>query len=133
MIKGYRDFIMRGNVVDLAVAVVMGAAFGAVVTSMVEDLFTPLIAAIFGEPDFDALTFTLNDSEFRYGSFLNAMFAFLSIGAAIYVFVVAPLNHLAERRKEGAYPETKDCPECTSEIPFTAKRCPQCTAQLSAA
>jgi large conductance mechanosensitive channel len=130
MIKGYRDFIMRGNVVDLAVAVVMGAAFGAVVTSLVEDLLTPLIGVIAGEPDFRDLTFTLNGSEFQYGSFLNALFSFLMIGAGIYFFVVTPLNHLAERRKEGVDPDVKDCPECTNEIPFEAKRCPHCTAQL---
>lgn len=126
MIKGFRDFIMRGNVVDLAVAVVIGAAFNSVVSSLVEDLLTPVVAAIFGEPDFSALTFTINDSVFRYGEFLNAVIAFLSVAAAVYFFVVAPMNRL--KRPEEA--TTRDCPECTSTIPDKARRCPQCTAQI---
>lgn len=98
MLKGFRDFIMRGNVVDLAIAVVIGAAFGAVITALVEDFITPLIAAIGGQQDFSALTFTVNNSVFKYGAFINAVVAFLFIAAAIYFFVVAPLNRMAERR-----------------------------------
>jgi large conductance mechanosensitive channel len=98
MLKGFKDFIMRGNVVDLAIAVVIGAAFGAVVTALVEDLITPLIAAIGGQQDFSNLTFTVNSSKFLYGAFINAVVAFLYIAAAIYFAVVLPLNKLAERR-----------------------------------
>ena len=119
---------MRGNVVDLAVGVVIGVAFTAVVTSMVEDLLTPLIAAIFGEPDFSALTFTINDSEFGYGNFINAVFSFLTVAAAVYFFVVVPMNRL----RGPAEVRTRDCPECTTEIPMAAKRCPHCTAEIGA-
>ena len=133
MIKGFRDFILRGNVVDLAVAVVIGAAFGAVVTAFVKDIITPLIAAIFGQPDFSALKFTINSSTFFYGSFINAVVSFLLIAAAVYFVVVVPMNKLAERRAKGQDPTTKECPECTSEIPIGAHRCPQCTAVLSPA
>jgi large conductance mechanosensitive channel len=111
MIKEFREFLLRGNVVDLAVAVVIGAAFGAVVTSVVEDLFTPLIAAVVGEQNFSALTFTINGSVFRYGEFLNAVFAFVTIGAAIFFFVVKPINALMARRKAGLEPEAEAVPE----------------------
>ena len=114
MLKGFRDFIMRGNVVDLAIAVVIGAAFGAVVTALVEDLITPLIAAIGGQHDFSALTFTLHDSTFKYGAFINAVIAFLFIAAAIYFLVVMPLNRLAERRAakvEAGLPDPEPKPE----------------------
>lgn len=97
MLKEFRTFLMRGNIVDLAVAVVIGAAFGALVTALVEDLLTPVIAAIIGKPDFSNLTFTINDSVFRYGSFLNALIAFVSIAAAVFFFVVKPMNHLKDR------------------------------------
>jgi large conductance mechanosensitive channel len=100
MIKEFREFILRGNVVDLAVAVVIGAAFGALVTSLVANIFTPLIAAIVGKPDFSDLTFTINSSKFLYGSFINALISFLSIAAVIFFFVVKPLNLLLSRRKE---------------------------------
>ena len=133
MIKGFRDFILRGNVVDLAVAVVIGAAFGAVVTAFVKDIITPLIAAIFGQPDFSALKFTINSSTFFYGSFINAVVSFLLIAAAVYFVVVVPMNKLAERRARGQDPTTKECPECLSEIPIGARRCPQCTSDLSPA
>jgi large conductance mechanosensitive channel len=129
MLKGFKEFIMRGNVVDLAVAVVIGAAFGAVVTSVVEDLFTPLIAAIFGKPDFSELTFTINESQFYYGNFINAVISFLTIATAIYFFVVVPLNRI----KGPPEVTTRNCPECTSEIPLAATRCPQCTAQIPSA
>lgn len=133
MIKGFRDFIMRGNVVDLAVAVVIGMAFGAVVASLVGDLLMPLIAAIIGEPDFSSLTFTINDAVFRYGAFLNALITFLAIAASVYFFVVAPLNRLAARRKSKEEATTKNCPSCTSEIAIAATRCPFCTSEVSAA
>jgi len=131
-LKGFRDFISRGNVVELAVAVVIGAAFGALVTSLVTDLVTPLIAMIFGKPDFSALSFTINDAEFKYGSFLNAVFTFVTIAAAIYFLVVVPMNKLEERRKRGADPEEKECPHCLTEVPFGATRCPACTSELTA-
>jgi large conductance mechanosensitive channel len=98
MLKGFREFIMRGNVVDLAVAIVIGTAFGAVVNALVRDILTPLIAAIFGKPDFSSLTFTIHKSTFRYGDLINSVISFVLIAAAVYFFVVAPLNRLAERR-----------------------------------
>jgi large conductance mechanosensitive channel len=134
MLKGFRDFILRGNVVDLAVAVVIGAAFGAVVTALVKDLITPLIAAIGGKPDFSGLTVTLNNSKFLYGDFVNAVVSFVLIGAAIYFVVVAPMNAIQARfKKPGApaAPATKQCPECLSTIPLGARRCAFCTAVLS--
>ena len=129
MVKGFKEFIMRGNVVDLAVAVVLGAAFGAVVTSLVENLLTPVIALIVGEPDFSGLTLTISDTVFTYGLFLNSLISFISIAAAIYFFVVVPIN----RMKGPAEVSTRDCPECTTEIPLAAKRCPSCTAQITPA
>ena len=133
MLKGFRDFILRGNVVDLAVAVVIGAAFGAVVTAFVGDIITPLIAAIAGKPDFSNLTFTINHSRFLYGSFINAIVSFLLIAAAIYFVVVVPMNHMAARRAKGQDPTTKTCPECQSEIAIGARRCPHCTSELEPA
>jgi large conductance mechanosensitive channel len=135
MIKGFREFILRGNVVDLAVAVVIGAAFGAVITAFVEDIITPLIAAIFGQPDFSNLTFTLNGSRFLYGSFINAVVSFLLIALAVYFVVVVPLNKMAERRARGKAPEdptTKQCPECLSDIPVGARRCAFCASEQPA-
>jgi large conductance mechanosensitive channel len=111
MIKEFREFLLRGNVVDLAIAVVIGAAFGVVVTSAVEDLLTPLIAAVAGEPDFAGLTFTINGSVFKYGEFLNAVFSFVTIGAAVFFFVVKPVNALMARRKAGEEPEPEAVPE----------------------
>ena len=127
--KGFRAFLLRGNVVDLAVAVVIGAAFGAVVTAFVKDLVTPLIAALGGKPDFGALYFTVNNSKFLYGDFFNALIAFLVIAAVIYFLVIVPINALIARsRKEPpADPTTKKCTECLSEIPIGAKRCAFCT------
>ena len=107
MLKGFKDFILRGNVIDLAVAVVIGVAFGAVITAFVADILTPLVAAIFGKPDFSGLTFTINHSQFLYGSFINAVISFFFIALAIYFAVVMPLNKLAERRAKGADPTTK--------------------------
>ena len=126
MFKGFREFVMRGNVVDLAVAVVIGAAFGAVVKAFVDNIITPIIAAIFGKPDFSGLIFTINGSVFRYGLFINALISFLLVAAAIYYVVVMPMNKLAERRARGADPETKQCPECLSEIPHGAHKCAFC-------
>jgi len=130
ILTGFREFISRGNVIDLAVAVVVGAAFTALVTSLVEDLLTPVIAAFIGEPDFSALSFTINGSEFLYGSFINALIAFLSVAAAVYFFVVVPVNMLNERRNTDAQATHRDCPECLSEVPVAATRCAHCTVEL---
>jgi len=111
MVKELREFLLRGNVIDLAVAVVIGAAFGAVITSFVEDLLTPLIAAVGGEPDFGGLAFTINESRFRYGEFLNAVLSFVIIGAAVFFVVVKPVNALMARRKAGLEPEAVAVPE----------------------
>jgi large conductance mechanosensitive channel len=129
MFRGFRAFLLRGNVVDLAVAVVIGAAFGAVVSAFVKDLMTPLIAALFGKPDFASLYFTINNSKFLYGDFFNAIIAFVIVAAVIFYFVVLPINALIERshrRDKPADPTTKKCPECLSEIPIDAKRCAFC-------
>jgi large conductance mechanosensitive channel len=133
-LNGFRTFLLRGNVVDLAVAVVIGTAFGVVVTAFVKDLVTPLIAAIGGKPDFASLSFTINNSKFLYGEFFNALIAFLVIAAVIYFFVVLPINALVARsRKEPpADPTTKKCTECLSEIPIGAKRCAFCTQPQAA-
>jgi large conductance mechanosensitive channel len=132
MIKGFRDFIMRGNVVDLAVAFVIGAAFGAVITALVTDLLTPLIAAIVGKPDFSNLTFTINHSQFKYGALINAIIAFLGVAAAVYFIVVVPMQKLAARRAgPAADPTTRACPECLSDIPKAARRCAFCTAEVA--
>ena len=134
MIKGFRQFILRGNVVDLAVAVVIGAAFGVVVTALVKDLLTPLIAAIVGKPDFSNLTFTVNNSRFLYGDVINALLAFLGVAAAVYFFVVVPIERLQRRRaKTAADVPTRACPECLSDIPKQARRCAFCTAQVTPA
>lgn len=134
MLKGFRDFIFRGNVVDLAVAVVIGAAFAALVAAFVKDLLTPLIAAIVGKPDFSALSVTINGSQLLYGDFINVLISFLLVAAAIYFFVVAPMNTLAARRKRGEVapdPTTRKCPECLSEVPIAARRCAFCTASIA--
>ena len=133
MLQGFKQFMLRGNVIDLAVAVVMGGAFGAVVTALVKDFLTPLIAAIFGKPDFSALTFTINGSKFLYGDFINAVISFLMIGAAVYFFVVLPLNKVMARfAAPPKAPDKKPCPECLTEIPLAARRCPACTSVLVA-
>lgn len=128
--KEFRDFLMRGNIVDLAVAVVIGAAFNNVIGSLVADILTPLIAAIGGQQDFSSLKFTINNSEFLYGNFLNQVIAFVITAAAIFFFVVKPMNRLMARMKP-AEPEpaaTKVCPECLSSIPAAANRCMYCTS-----
>jgi large conductance mechanosensitive channel len=133
MLKGFKEFILRGNIVDLAVAVVIGIAFGAMVNALVKDLITPLIAAIFGKPDFSSLSFTINSSKFLYGEFINAVIAFVLIAAAVYFVIVVPMNALAARRAKGQDPTTRECPQCLSEIPVGARRCPHCTSELSPA
>ena len=135
MLQGFKQFMLRGNVLDLAVAVVMGAAFGAVVTALVKDLITPLIAAVVGKPDFSAIEFTVNNSKFLIGDFLNAIVSFLLIGTAIYFFVCIPVNKLLARLRRGEAapdPTTKKCPECLSEVPIGARRCAFCTSELQA-
>lgn len=130
MLKGFRDFILRGNVIDLAVAVVVGAAFNSVVTALVKDLVTPFIAAIGGRPDFSKLYFSINNSRFMYGDFLNTVISFLINAAIIYFFIVVPMNSIVERMKSGERvdPKSKACPECLSEIPVKARRCKFCTS-----
>ena len=127
--KGFKEFLLRGNVVDLAVGVVIGVAFGTVVTAFVKDLMTPLIAALFGQPNFANLTFTVNNSKFLYGDFLNAVISFVIVALVIYFFVVMPFTALISRfRKEPPPdPTLKKCTECLSEIPIEAKRCAFCT------
>ncbi len=126
--KGFKAFLLRGDVVDLAVGVVIGIAFGVVITAFVKDLVTPLIAALGGKPDFANLYFTINNSKFLYGDFLNALLAFALIAAVIYFFVVLPINALVARshKEPPADPTTKKCTECLSEIPVGAKRCAFC-------
>jgi large conductance mechanosensitive channel len=129
MLKGFRDFILRGNVVDLAVAVVIGAAFTAIVNALVADIINPLIAAIVKKPDFSFLTLTLHGGVIKYGDFLNALISFLIIAATIYFLVVLPVNTLLARfhPKPVEMPTTKPCPQCLSDIPIAAKRCSHCT------
>lgn len=130
IVKEFRDFLFRGNIVDLAVAVVIGAAFTAVVNALVADIVTPLIAAIFGKPSFGDLSFTINKSEFLYGDFLNQIISFVLTAAVIFFLVIKPMNVLMSRRKAGEVtsPTTKVCPECLSEIPLAAHRCAFCTS-----
>jgi large conductance mechanosensitive channel len=135
MLADFRKFILRGNVVDLAVAVVIGAAFGAVVTSFVENLITPLIAAIGGQPDFSEIGFTINGSRFNVGAVVNALVSFLIIAAVVFFFVVRPVTKLMERFLPQT-PEpapTRTCPECLSDVPVGARRCAFCTAVIEAA
>jgi large conductance mechanosensitive channel len=129
MLSGFKQFILRGNVVDLAVGVVIGAAFGSVITALTKDLLTPLIAAIVKAPDFAGLKFTVNGSTFLYGEFVNAVISFILIAGAVYFFVVTPINALIARTRKAAAPAdptTKKCPECLSEIPIDARRCSHC-------
>ena len=128
MISGFREFFLRGNVIDLAVAVVIAVAFGAVIVSFVGDILTPLLGLL-GVPDFSTATVTVGDAEVRYGAFLNALISFLLVALAIYLFVVRPVNALEARRQRGQAetPTTKTCTECASEIPAAARRCPMCT------
>ncbi len=131
--KGFKQFLLRGNVVDLAVGVVIGAAFGTVVAAFVKDLLTPLIAALVGKPDFASFYFEVNGSRFLYGDFINALIAFLLVAAAVYYFVVLPINALVQRYRKEPTPDptTRKCPECLSEIPLGALRCAHCTVVLA--
>jgi large conductance mechanosensitive channel len=134
MLKDFKQFILRGNVVDLAVAVIVGAAFTAIVTALVKDLATPLIAALFGKPDFSNLYFTLNKSRFMYGDFLNAVISFLLIASVVFFFIVQPLNKLvvlSKRNKKAEDPTDKKCPECLSTVPIAATRCAFCTSKIN--
>ena len=136
MLQGFKQFIFRGNVLDLAVAVVMGAAFGAVVTALVKDLITPLIAAIIGKPDFSAIEFTVNGSRFPIGDFINAIVSIILIGAAVYFFIVLSVNKILARMRRGEAapdPTTKKCPECLSGVPIAARRCAFCTSPFTEA
>ncbi len=134
MLSGFRAFLFRGNVVDLAVAVVIGGAFGAVVTAFVKDLITPIIAALVGKPDFSGLVFTVNGSRFLIGDFVNALVSFVLVAAAIYFFVVVPLQRaIAMRTKAEPVPEVKPCPYCLEVVPAAATRCKACTSQLGSA
>lgn len=131
MMKGFKEFMLRGNVLDLAVAVVIGGAFGAVVSAFVKDLLTPLVAAVGGQPDFSSLFFTVNGSRFMYGDFLNAVISFLIVGAAVYFLVVLPVGRLTARFKRIETPTTKKCPECLSAVPLLARKCAFCTSEIS--
>lgn len=131
MFKGFRDFVLRGNVVDLAVGVVIGAAFGAVITAFVKDLLTPVIAAIAQQPDFSGFFFEVNGAKFLYGDFVNALLSFLIIAAAVYLFVVVPVNTLMKRNQQQAPPDKKKCPDCRSSIAIDARRCAFCTSEVA--
>ena len=131
--KGFKQFLLRGNVLDLAVGVVIGVAFGAVVTSFVKNLLTPLIAALVGKPDFSAYSFEINGSKLLYGEFVNTVISFLLVATAVYFFLVLPMNKLVEWSRKSAVPAdptTKKCPECLSEIPIEARRCAHCTTAI---
>ena len=132
MLSEFRDFILRGNLVDLAVAFVIGAAFATLVAALTTDLITPLIGALGGQPDFSALSFTINSSEFTYGHFLNALISFLIVAGVLFFFIVKPMNHLLERVGGPKAADLRDCPECLSKIPLAARRCTHCTAEVPA-
>jgi large conductance mechanosensitive channel len=132
-VKGFREFLTRGNLVDLAVAVVIGTAFTAVVAALVADVITPLIAAIAGKPDFSSLMFTINHSTFRYGAFFNALISFLIIAAVVYFLIVKPMAALLARSTRVKEATERDCPECLSSIPIAARRCKYCTADVAPA
>jgi large conductance mechanosensitive channel len=127
MLKGFRDFVLRGNVIDLAIAVVIGAAFGTVVNAFVRDLLTPLIAAIGGQPDFASLTFTFNNSRFLYGDFINALVSFAIVAAVVYYLVVVPIARASAKPS----PVSRKCPECLMDVPMQARKCPHCTSAIS--
>lgn len=133
MLLGFKKFLLRGNVVDMAVGIVVGAAFGTVVNGLVKDLLTPLIAAIVKAPDFSNLSFTFNNSKFLYGDFVNAVVSFLIVAAAVYFFVVLPINALIARvyPQQATEPTTQPCPECLSDIPVHARRCKFCSQPVA--
>src|ERR687887_843988 len=130
ILKEFRAFLVRGNIVELAVAFVIGVAFVAVVNAFVADLITPIVAAIFGKPDFGALTFTIHDSRFRYGDFINAVITFVAVAAAVFFFVVKPMELVTSRARKEEKPTTRECPECLSVIPIAARRCAYCTVEV---
>jgi large conductance mechanosensitive channel len=132
LLQDFKQFLLRGNVVDLAVAVVVGSAFVAVVNAFVRDILTPLIAAIFGKPDFSTLTFTIHNSGFLYGDVINFVITFLAVATVVFFFVVVPVNALMARSRKEPPPDptVRKCPECVSEIPANARRCRYCTAQV---
>jgi large conductance mechanosensitive channel len=135
MLSGFKQFILRGNVIDMAVGVVIGAAFGSVVTALTKDLLTPLIAALVSKPDFSNVSFVIHGTAFPIGDFINAVIAFLLIAGAVYFFVVTPINALVARMRKApapADPTTKKCPECLSEIPIDARRCAHCSQPVAA-
>jgi large conductance mechanosensitive channel len=129
----FKDFLLRGNVVELAIAVIIGTAFGLVVNALVKDLLTPIVAAIFGKPNFSNLKFTLNHSEFLFGDFINQVITFLSVATAVFFLVVKPVNMLEQRRRHAPEPDSTDrpCPECLSQIPKAARRCSRCTSEVA--
>jgi large conductance mechanosensitive channel len=135
MLRDFREFLLRGNLVDMAVGIVIGLAFTAVVTALVADLVTPLIAAIFGTHDFSSLTFTINGSVFRYGDFMNVLISFVLIATVVFFLVVRPVNAIMARRRTEPPVDslTRPCPECLSEIPTDARRCAFCTVEVAAA
>jgi large conductance mechanosensitive channel len=133
VLREFKEFLLRGSLIEIAVGLVLALAFTAVVTSFVETLITPLIAAIFGQPDFSGLEFEINDSVFRYGLFLNAVLSFVLIAAVLFFLVVKPVNALAKRRAGDEELSTRECPECLSEIPAGARRCAHCTAEVGPA
>jgi large conductance mechanosensitive channel len=130
--NGFKQFLLRGNVIDMAVGIVVGAAFGTVVSAFVKDLLTPFIAAVVRKPDFSGIAFTLNSSKFMIGDFINQLISFVIVAAAVYFAVVLPMNKLISRLEPPASPTTKTCPECLSEIPIGAKRCAHCTSPVAA-
>ncbi len=129
--KGFRSFLMRGNLIELAIAVVIGTAFSAIVTAIVKDLITPLIAAIGGKPEFGRLQFTVNHSTFAYGDFINALVTFLIIAAVVYFLIVTPVARITTRLTRNRAATERDCPECLSAIPVAATRCKYCTAAVT--
>jgi large conductance mechanosensitive channel len=131
MLQDFKKFLMRGNLVELAVAFIVGALFAALVKAFIADLITPIIALVVGQPRFSGLHFTINHSQFNYGDFLNALVTFITTAAVVFFLVVRPYNTMMSRRAKEE-PDTKECPECTTAIPIKARRCPQCTAQLAA-
>jgi large conductance mechanosensitive channel len=135
MLKGFRDFVLRGNVIDLAVAVIIGTAFGAIVTSFVKDVMTPLISAVVGKPNFESLVLEVNGGKVMYGNFLNAAIYFLIVAFVVYFGMVLPINTLMNKFKKPipeAPPTTRPCPECLSDIPLAAKRCAHCGQPVAA-
>jgi large conductance mechanosensitive channel len=131
LLAEFKKFLMRGNLVELAVAVVIATVFAALVKAFIADLITPIIGLIFGKPDFGKLSFTINKSRFLYGDFINNAITFVTTAAAVFFFVVKPYNALVSRRAQED-PDVKECPECTTEIPVKARRCPNCTAEIAA-